>query len=149
MSAERPAPVTPEALEVWGDKLVARVAEAARTAGAPGDNAAAAHIGRMEEAAAKAAAAAERIDGGLESTANRVAAEVDGAVIRVETGLAKTRVANRQEARRADPILKVIKTRVAGPRFGLRTVLVGLIVLVFGMLVESRTHLLHLWLWAS
>ena len=26
-SAERPAPVTPEALEAWGDRLVARVAE--------------------------------------------------------------------------------------------------------------------------
>ena len=36
VSAERPAPVTPEALEAWGDKLVARIAEAA-----PGDNAAA------------------------------------------------------------------------------------------------------------
>ena len=35
-AADRPAPVTPEALEAWGDKLVARVAEAARTADAPG-----------------------------------------------------------------------------------------------------------------
>ena len=34
-AAERPAPVTLEALEAWGDKLVARVAEAARTADAP------------------------------------------------------------------------------------------------------------------
>ena len=49
MSAERPAPVALEALETWGDKLVARVAEAARTADTPGDNAAAVHIGRMEE----------------------------------------------------------------------------------------------------
>ena len=39
-SAERPAPVTLEALEAWGDNLVARVAEAARTADMPGDNAA-------------------------------------------------------------------------------------------------------------
>ena len=94
VSAERPAPVTPEALETWGDKLVARVAEAARTAAAPGDNAAAVHIGRMEEAAAKAAAAAERIDGGLDSTADRVAAEIKGmqsAVTRFETGLATMR----------------------------------------------------------
>ena len=66
-AADRPAPVpaavpqalTPEALEAWGDKLVARVAEAARTADAPGDDAAAAHLGRTEEAAVKAAAAAE------------------------------------------------------------------------------------------
>ena len=72
-AADRPAPVpaalTPEALEAWGDKLVSRVAEAARTADAPGDEAAATRIKRMEDAAAKAAAAAERIDGGLEGTA--------------------------------------------------------------------------------
>ena len=94
VSAERPAPVTLEALEAWGDNLVARVAEAARTADMPGDNAAAVHIGRMEEAAAKAAAAAERIDGGLESTADWFAAEVKGmesAVTRFETGLATMR----------------------------------------------------------
>ncbi len=40
-AAKQPAPVTPEALEAWGDKLVSRVAEAARTADAPGDEAAA------------------------------------------------------------------------------------------------------------
>ena len=70
-AADRPAPVpaalTPEALEAWGDKLVTRVAEAARTADAPGDNAAATRIKRIEDAAARAAAAAERIDGGLEA----------------------------------------------------------------------------------
>ena len=75
-AADRPAPVpaalTPEALEAWGDKLVARVAEAARTADAPGDEAAATRIKRIEDAAARAAAAAERIDGGLEGTADRV-----------------------------------------------------------------------------
>ena len=59
VAADRPAPVTLEALEAWGDKLVARVAEAARTADAPGDEAAATRIKRMEDAAAKAAAAAE------------------------------------------------------------------------------------------
>ena len=79
-AADRPAPVpaavpqalTLEALEAWGDKLVARVAEAARTADAPGDEAAATRIKRIEDAAARAAAAAERIDGGLEGTADRV-----------------------------------------------------------------------------
>ena len=148
-SAERPAPVTLEALEVWGDNLVARVAEAARPAEAPADDAAAAHLGRIEEAAAKAAAAAERIAGGQDSTADRVAAEIEGAVTRIETGLATTRNANRQEARRADPTLEVIKTRVAGPRFGLPMVLAGLIVLVFGMLIESRIHILYRWLWTG
>ena len=149
VSAEGPAPVTLEALEAWGDKHVARVAEAARTEAAPADDATAAHVRRMEEAAAKSAAAAERIDGGLKSNADRVAAEIEGAVTRIETGLATTRNANRQEARRADPTLEVIKTRVAGPRFGLPMVLAGLIVLVFGMLIESRIHILYRWLWTG
>ena len=148
-SAERPAPVTLEALEAWGDKLVTRIAEAARTAAAPADDATAAHVRRMEEAAAKSAAAAERIDGGLKSNADRVAAEIEGAVTRIEKGLATTRNANRQEARRADPTLEVIKTRVAGPRFGLPMVLAGLIVLVFGMLIESRIHILYRWPWTG
>ena len=152
-SADRPAPVpaalTPEALEAWGDKLVARVAEAARTADTPGDDAAAAvadHIRRVEDAAAKAAAAAERIDGGLESTADRVVAEIEGAVTTMNESLAKTRAQVIQQSRQADPILEVIKTRVAGRRFGFGTVLVGLIVFVLGMLLESRTHILYNWL---
>ena len=156
-AADRPASVpaavpqalTLEALEVWGDKLVARVAEAERTEAAPKDDAAAAHIGRIEEAAAKAEAAAERIDGGLESTADRVATEIEGAVTRIETGLATTRNANRQQSRQADPILEDILTRTAGLRFGWRAVLLFLIVLVFGMLIESRIHILYRWLWTG
>ena len=53
------------------------------------------------------------------------------------------------EIRRANPILEDIKTRVAGPRFGLPMVLAGLIVLVFGMLIESRIHILYRWLWTG
>ena len=150
VAADRPAPVpaalTPEALEAWGDKLVARVAEAARTEAAPKDDAAAAHIGRIEEAAAKAAAAAERIAGGQDSTADRVATEIEGAVTRIETGLATTRNANRQQSRQADPILEEILTRTAGLRFGWRAVLLFLIVFVLGMLLESRIHILYNWL---
>ena len=145
-AAERPAPVTPEALEAWGDKLVARVAEAERTEAAPKDDAAAAHIGRIEEAAAKAAAVAERIAGGQDSTADRVATEIEGAVTRIETGLATTRNANRQQSRQADPILEEILTRTAGLRFGWRAVLLFLIVFVLGMLLESRIHILYRWL---
>ena len=153
-SADRPAPVpaavpqalTLEALEAWGDKLVARVAEAERTEAAPKDDAAAAHIGRIEEAAAKAAAAAERIAGGQDSTADRVATEIEGAVTRIETGLATTRNANRQQSRQADPILEEILTRTAGRRFGFGTVLLFLIVFVLGMLLESRIHILYNWL---
>ena len=136
-AADRPAPVpaalTPEALEAWGDNLVTRVAEAARTEAAPKDDAAAAHIGRMEEAAAKAAAA----EG------------IENAVTRIETGLATTRAHVTRESRRSDPILEDIRTQTAGPRFGLPMVLAGLIVLVAGMLLESRTHLLYRWLWAG
>ena len=156
-SADRPAPVpapvpaalTPEALEAWGDKLVARVAEAARTADAPGDEAAATRIKRMEDAAAKAAAAAERIDGGLESTADRVMPKIKGMKntdTRTDTGLGTTRAHVTRETRRANPTLGGSRTRVAGRRFGFGTVLVGLIVFVLGMLLESRIHILYNWL---
>ena len=126
-AADRPAPVpaalTPEALEAWGDKLVTRVAEAARTADTPGDNAAATRIKRIEDAAARAAAAAERIDGGLEGKADRVTAEIEGAVTTMNEGLAKTRAQVIQQSRQADPILEEILTRTAGLRFGWRAVL--------------------------
>ena len=197
-SAERPAPVTLEALEAWGDKHVARVAEAARTADTPGedevvarlgrikeklaevtatvrrqnaelssigneraaartadtpgDDAAAARIERIEETAAKAEAAAERIDGGLESTTDRVAAKIKGMKntdTRMDTGLATTRAHVTRETRRANPTLGGSRTHTAGRRFGLPMVLAGLIVLVFGMLIESRIHILYRWLWTG
>ena len=144
--AEGPVPVTLEALEAWGDKLVTRVAEAARTADAPGDNAAATRIKRIEDAAARAAAAAERIDGGLEGTADRVTAEVGAAVTTMNEGLAKTRAQVIQQSRQADPILEEILTRTAGLRFGWRAVLLFLIVFVAGMLLESYIHLFYRWL---
>ena len=152
-AADRPAPVpaalTPEALEAWGDKLVAGVAEAERTEAAPKDDAAAAvadHIRRVEDAAAMASAAAERIDGGLESTADRVVAEIEGAVTTMNEGLAKTRAQVIQQSRQADPILEEILTRTAGLRFGWRAVLLFLIVFVAGMLLESYIHLFYRWL---
>ena len=149
VSAERPAPVTPEALEAWGDKLVARVAEAARTADAPGDEAAATRIKRIEDAAARAAAAAERIDGGLEGTADRVTAEVGAAATRIEAGFRIARDHVDRKSRLVHRAVEELRTRVAGRRFGFGTVLVGLIVFVLGMLLESRAHLLQLWLWAG
>ena len=152
VSTERLAPVTLEALGAWGDKLVARVAETARTADAPGDEAAAAvahHIGRIEDAAAKAAAAADRIDGGLASTADRVVAEIEGAVTRIEAGVRITRDHVTRQSRLVHRGLEDLRTQTAGPRFGLKTVLVALIVLVFGMLIESRIHVLYGWLWSG
>ena len=152
-ATERPAPVTQEALESWGDKLVARVAEAARPAdapaAAPGEDAAAAvadHTGRIEEAAARAAAAAERIDQGMETTADRVAVEIKGAVTTINEGLAKTRAQVIQQSRLVHRAVEELRTRVAGPRFGWRRVFVCLIVFVAGMLVESRIHILYNWL---
>ena len=137
-SAERPAPVTLEALEAWGDKLVARVAEAARTADAPGN-----------DAAAKAAAAAERIDGGLESTVNRVVAEVGVAATRIEAGFRITRDHVDRQSRLVHGALEDIRTHTAGRRFGWRTVFVWLIVFVAGMFLESHRHILYNWLWAG
>ena len=144
-----PQALTPEALDAWSDSLVARVAEAARTDDAPKDDAAAAHIGRIEEAAAKAAAAAERIDGGLDSTAERVTAEIEGAVTTIETGLRVTRERVRQQFRLAHETLDDILTQTAGLKFGWRAVLLFLIVFVLGMLLESRMHTLYRWLWSG
>ena len=164
MVADRPAALpeavpqapTLEALESWGDKLVARVAEAARTAAkppaAPGDDAAATvadHAGKIEEAAGKAAAAADRVDQGMETTADRVATEIEGAVTRIETGLAATRAEVIQQSGPIRALLYDILTQTAGPRFGLKTVLVGLLVFILGMLLESRIHVLYGWLWSS
>ena len=148
-ATEGPAPVTLEALEAWGDKLVSRVAEAARTADAPGDEAAAGvadHIGRIEDAAAKAEAAAERIDKGLASTADRVVAKIEGAVTTMNEGLAKTRAQVIQQSRQADPILEDILTQTAGLKFGWRAILLFLTFFVLGMLLESRIHILYNWL---
>ena len=135
---EGPAPVTLEALEARDDKLVARVAEAAAT-----------RIKRMEDAAEKAAAAAERIDGVLASTADRVMAKIEGAVTTMNEGLAKTRPQVIQQSRQSDPTLGGSRTRTAGPRFGRWMGFACLFFFVFGLLVESRAHLFYLWLWAG
>ena len=156
VAAGRPAPVpaalTLEALEAWGDRLVARVAEAARTEdaapAAPGDDEAATvadHTGRIEEAASKAAAAAERVDQGLATTGDRVAAGIEGAVTRIETGLAATRTQVIQQARLVNVTLEVIRTQTAGPKFGLKAILACLIVFALGMLLESCAHILYRW----
>ena len=156
VSADRPAPeteavpevLTQEALESWGDKLVARVAEAARTEAAPGDAAAAVaeQTGRIEEAAAKAATAAERIDQGMATTADRVATEIGEAVTRIETGLAMTRNHVTQHSRLVHETLDDIRTQTAGPRFGWKAVIVVVTIFVLGMLLESQIHLLYRWL---
>ena len=156
-SAERPAPVPapvpealpPEGLEAWGDKFVTRVAEAVRTADPPGDEAAETRIKRIEDAAAKAEAAAERIDGGLESIADRVVAEVGTAATRIEAGFRITRDHVDRQSRLVHGAVEELRTHTAGRRFGWRTVFVWLIVFVAGMLLESHKHILYQWLWAG
>ena len=151
-----PEVLTREALEAWGDRLVARVGEAARTRAEPSaelpaepkDEAAAAHAGRIEEAAAKAVAAAERIDKGLDGTGDRVAAEIEEAVTRIKTELSATRDIINQKAREANWTLGIILERVTIPSFGWRTVLACLIAFGLGMLFESRVPLFHHWLWS-
>ena len=155
-AAERPSPeaetLTLEALEAWGDSLVTRVADAARTeaapAAAPGEDAAAAladHAGRIEKAAAKTAAAAERVDGGLSATADRVAAGIGETADRIETSLAATRDHVTRQAGSVIATLDVIRTQTAGPKFGLKAIFALLIVFVLGMLLESHIHLLYRW----
>ncbi len=148
-----PAPLTQEALESFGDGLVARVAEAAQAEAVPGEDDAAAAVaeqtGRIEEAAAKAAAAADRVDRGMETNADRVAAEIGEAAARIEKGLAATRSEVIQQSGPIRGLLYDILMQTAGPKFGLKTVLVWLIVLVFGMLIESRIHVLYGWLWSG
>ena len=73
-SAERPAPVTREALEAWGDKLVARVAEAARTADTPGEDEVVARLGRIKEKLAEVTATVRRQNAELSSIGNERAA---------------------------------------------------------------------------
>ena len=143
-----PQALTLEALESWGDTLVARVAEAARSGDAPGDDAAATvadHTGRIGEAAAKAAAAAERIDRGMETTGDRVAAGIEEAAARIEAGLAAMRNHVTQHSRLVHETLDDIRTQTAGPRFGWRAILVGVAIFVLGMLLESHIHLLYRW----
>ena len=123
---EGPAPVTLEGLEAWGDKFVVRVAEAeaARTADAP----------------------AERIDGGLEGSVDRVTAEVGAAATRIEAGFRITRDHVDRQSRLVHGAVEELRTRVTGRRFGFWTILACLFFFVFGMLVESRSLLLYLWL---
>ena len=154
VSADRPAPVsetlpealTREILDAWGEDLVTRVGEAARSEAVPKDDAAATHLRRIEEAAAKAGAAAERIGGGLDSTADRVATEVGEAVTRIEKGLAMTRDHVDRVSRLAHGALNDIETRVSG-RFSKWTIIAGVIVFALGMLLESRALIIYRWLW--
>ena len=83
MQADRPEPVTRDALEAWSGELLKKFGEMVPKETGAGA-AIAAHAGKME-------AAAERIDTGLERTAERFSAEVAG----MEKWLAEDRSAIR------------------------------------------------------
>ena len=85
----------------------------------------------------------------MATTADRVAAGIEEAVTRIETGLVGTRNHVTQHSRLVHETLDDIRTQTAGPRFGLKTILVWLIVFVLGMLLESRMHTLYRWLWTG
>ena len=172
VQAERPAPVTREALDAWGKELVQRVVkrvvEAAQPADTRTDDGAAAiasHVGKIEGAVARTEAAAQRIEGGLERTTDRFAAEVKGmeewlaedrskirattagiesAAARIETDLGKIRNNASQDSRWVTGKLEDIKKHMAGLRFGWRVFLAPWIVFVFilGMIFERRGSIL-------
>ncbi len=73
-ATDRPAALTLEALDAWGDKLVARVAEAARTADVSADDEVAARLGRIRETVAELTAEVQRQNAELSSIGNRLEA---------------------------------------------------------------------------
>ena len=108
-----------------------------------------ARLRRIEKAAARAAAAAERIDGGLAAAEDRVAGEVGEAASRSEKALQTTCNHVDLKSRLVHKAVEELRTIVAGPRFGPKTVLVGLIVFVLGMLFESRAPVFYHLVWSG
>ena len=95
---------------------------------------------------AKAAAAAERIDGGLAAAEDRVAAEVGAAATRIEKALQIMRHHVDLESRLVHKAVEELRTIVAGRRFGWGTVLVFSIVFVLvGVALERYAHIPYRW----
>ena len=158
VEADRPAPATREDLDAWGERLADRVESAARPEGAP-------PTGAMEDAAARTAGAADRIEAGLGRIEHRLAAEIDGLERRLAAGrpeagvvpdgigeaLDKLTAATRQDYRLIDTALGMLRRDVAGLRFRWRAFLAPWVVFVFvlGMAAESRILVLYRLLWAG
>ncbi len=158
LEAERPAPATREELEAWGARLADRVETAAR----PDEPS---PTGAMEDAAARTARAADRIEAGLGRIEHRLAAEIDGLERRlaadrpeagavpegIEEALNKMTAGTRQDYRLIDTALGMLRRDVAGLRFRWRAFLAPWIVFVFllGMAAESRILVLYRLLWAG
>ena len=164
-ASERPAPVTREELDAWGEDLLKKLGEAAATEGGTGAAAIAAHAGKM-------AAAAERIDAGLERTAERFSAEVasvekwltedrttirapltgiESAAARIESGLGELRKKADTEFNGLFSDIYGMRDRLEKLQFHWRIFLSPWLIFVFaaGMALESRIHLLYRLLWDS
>ena len=164
-ASERPAPVTREELDAWGESLLKKLGEAAATEGGTGAAAIAEHAGKM-------AAAAERIDAGLERTAERFSAEVasvekwltedrttirapltgiESAAARIESGLGELRKKADTEFNGLFSDIYGMRDRLEKLQFHWRIFLSPWLIFVFaaGMALESRIHLLYRLLWDS
>ena len=108
-----------------------------------------ARLRRIEKAAARAAAAAERIDGRLAAAEDRVAAEIGEGASRIEKALQTTRDHVSLKSGLVHKAVEELRTIVAGPRFGLKTVLACSIFFVAGMLLESRVPVFYHLVWSS
>lgn len=159
MQADRPEPVTRDALEAWSGELLKKVGEMVPKENGAGGAAIAAHAGKME-------AAAERIDTGLERTAERFSAEVAGtekwlaedrsvirasmsgiesAAGRIEAGLkelAKNATGSFNDLYRS---MLDIDEKMRTLKFGWRAVLAPWLIFIFaaGMALESRLHFFY------
>ena len=110
-----------------------------------GTRRAATRIKRIEDAAARAAAAAERIDGGLEGTADRVTAEVGAAATRIEAGFRITRDHVDRNSRLVHRAVEELRTRVGRAEVRFRDGSCGLDRLRPGHVArEPHTHPLQL-----
>ena len=155
LEAERPAPATREDLDAWGGRLADRVDAAARS-----DDPS--PTGAAEDAAGRAADAAERIEAGLRRIEHRVTAEIGGlerrlAADRAEAGavpkgigetldtLNETTAATRVDYRLINDALAGLRRDIAGLEFRWRAFLAPWVVFVFvlGMAAESQIHVLY------
>ncbi|MCY4590495.1 MAG: hypothetical protein OXE86_08015 [Alphaproteobacteria bacterium] len=151
-SADRPArPESEEALKEWFESLVARYAETARVA-APDAAAMAGLVTRIEEAATKTLAAADRIVEEAKGMAARNQAAADRIVEEGKGTVVRTAQIHSMAASIAAVADRIAK-QAPGWRFGVGTLvslmIVSVVPFALGMLFESRALVFYRWLWAG
>lgn len=158
LEAERPAPATREDLDALGARLADRVDAAARS-----DEPSPA--GAAEDAAGRAADAAERIEAGLVRIGERITVEIGGLERRlaaerpeggavpkeIETALKNMSTSTNFEYETISSSLRMLRRDVGALRFRWRAFLTPWVIFVFvlGMAVESRILVLYRLLWAG